>query len=539
MRPRSLDRPPLYPRMGAAGSSGKEGSPYNFLYSSNSTLSEFTALIARKVSHAAPSAYHAVAIKFDVKIFGFSSIFRVTSGDGRTVEQIHNGNQYSVQIEAVVARIEIVWEPTYRELNETANRLAHRLIACGVASGDRVAILMSHDAPLVAAVLGILKAGSIVVALDPGDPVSRLKMLVEDAEPSVIVTDVQNRKLAAEFGHPGCNILNFESETATGPVQNPSIEIPPEQTAFLTYTSGTTGRPKGVMQTHRQLRRAAAAHTEAMQYTENDRIPLFAMVSTGQGAAGLWWILLNGAMLCPFSLKTRGIAGLADWIIDRGLTVYVSSASIFRTLAKTIDDRLVFANVRAVRLASEAVTADDFRAFRQHFPRTSIFVHTLSSSETSNIAWSRWTQDDNVPEGALPVGHFSRDMDVSLLGDDGQPVARGEVGEIVVKSRYLANGYWRDPELTAERFSADLDGNGTRLVRTGDRGRINADGLLEFCGRKDDRIKIRGNRIELLDIERALERLPGIDRAAVVAVARDNHEPMLVAFVVKNERMRH
>ena len=283
-----------------------------------------------------------------------------------------------------------------------------------------------------------------------------------------------------------------------------------------------------------------------MQYTENDRIPLFAMVSTGQGSVGLWWILLNGAMLCPFSLKTRGITGLADWIIDRGLTVYVSSASIFRTLAKTIDDRLVFSNVRAVRLASEAVTADDFRAFRQHFPRTSIFVHTLSSSETSNIAWSRWTQDDNIPEGALPVGHFSRDMDVSLLGDDGQPVARGEVGEIVVKSRYLANGYWRDPELTAERFSADLDGNGTRLVRTGDRGRINADGLLEFCGRKDDRIKIRGNRIELLDIERALEGLPGIDRVAVVAVARDNHEPVLVAFVVKKSdasltapRLRH
>src|SRR5436305_7176329 len=197
------------------------------------------------------------------------------------------------------------WEPTYRELNETANRLAHQLSACGIAAGDRVAILMSHDAPLVAAVLGILKAGSIVVGLDPSDPVSRLKVLIEDAEPNVIVTDAQNRTLAAEFGHSGCSILNFESETAMGPVQNPSIEIPPEQTAFLTYTSGTTGRPKGVMQPHRQLRRAAAVHTEAMQYTENDRIPLFAMVSTGQGSVGLCRILLNGAMLCPFSLNTR------------------------------------------------------------------------------------------------------------------------------------------------------------------------------------------------------------------------------------------
>jgi amino acid adenylation domain-containing protein len=439
-----------------------------------------------------------------------------------------------------------MWEPTYRELNDAANRLAHQLIACGVGSGDRVVILMMHDGPMVAAVLGILKAGSIVVAFDPSDPLARLKMLMEDAEPSVIVTDMANQKLAAALAHRGCSCLNFESASAMGPVQNPSIEIPPQQTAFLTYTSGTTGSPKGVMQSHRQLRRAAAAHTEAMQYTENDRIPLFATVSTGQGSVGLWWILLNGAMLCPFSLKTRGIAGLPEWIIFRRLTAYVSSASIFRTLVKTIDERLIFTTVRAVRLASEAVTADDFEAFRRHFPRTSIFVHTLSSSETSNIAWSRWTHDDNITEGTLPVGHFSRDVEVSLLGDDGQPVVRGEVGEIVVKSRYLANGYWRDPELTAARFSADLDGMGTRLVRTGDRGRINDKGLLEFCGRKDDRIKIRGNRIELRDIERALEGLPGIDRVAVVAIRRDNHEPVLVAFVVKQgnapltaARLRH
>src|SRR5205823_2837391 len=140
---------------------------------------------------------------------------------------------------------------------------------------------------------------------------------------------------------------------------------------------------------------------------------------------------------------------------------------------------LIFANIRAVMLHGETVSRDDFQAFRRHFPRTSILVHTLSSTETANIAWSRWMHDDEIPEGVLPVGHFSRDTEVLLLADDGQPVAPGEIGQIVVKSRYLANGYWRDPGLTAERFSADLDGNGTRLLRTGDRGRINRQGLLE------------------------------------------------------------
>ena len=225
------------------------------------------------------------------------------------------------------------WQPTYRELNETANRLAHRLITCGLGLGDRTAILMSHDAPMVAAVCGALKAGQIMVPLSPDDPISRLKMLVEDTEPSAIVTDAQNRNLAAEFAPRDCRILNFESEATAGPVENPSIVIPPEQTAFLIYTSGTTGHPKGVMQTHRQNLRDAAVHAEAMQYTENDRVPLFSSISTGQGAAGIWRTLLSGAMLCLFPVKTRGVTGLPEWIVDRGLTVYVSSASIFRVTA--------------------------------------------------------------------------------------------------------------------------------------------------------------------------------------------------------------
>ena len=106
----------------------------------------------------------------------------------------------------------------------------------------------------------------------------------------------------------------------------------------------------------------------------------------------LWWILLNGATVCPFPVKTRGVTGLADWIVARGLTVYASSASIFRTLVKTLDDGVVFSNLRLVWLGSEGVAAADFKAFQKHFPSTSVLVHGYSSSENSIIAWSRWTQ---------------------------------------------------------------------------------------------------------------------------------------------------
>ena len=445
-----------------------------------------------------------------------------------------------------IALASAAWQPSYRELNATANRLAHQLIAGGGASEDRVTILMEHDTPAIGAHLGILKAGRIVVAFEPSDPVPRLQMLMEDAEPSVIVTDAENRELAGDIANSGCRVVTFEAETVAGPTHNPSIEISPEQTASLVYTSGATGHPKGVMYTHRQFRRNTAIHSEAMRYTETDRIPLLSAISTGQGQTGVWNALLNGATLCPFPVKKKGVTGLVDCIIDRRLTVYVSSASIFRALIKTIDKQLMFSNIRAVRLASEAVTADDVRLIRKHFPPASVFVHTLSTSETGNIAWSRWTKDDDIPEGIIPIGHVSRGIDVVFLGDDGQPVSHGEIGEIFVKSRYVAAGYWRDPALTAERFSENLDSRGTRLVRTGDRGRLNTSGHVEFCGRRDDRIKIRGNRIELTDIERALSRLPGIECAAAVAVPRGKHEPMLVGFVVMTtgaswsvSRLRH
>jgi hypothetical protein len=261
-----------------------------------------------------------------------------------------------------------------------------------------------------------------------------------------------------------------------------------------------------------------------------DRVPLFAALSTGQGSNWFCWPLLRGAMLCPFSLRTQGVTGLARWMVDRGVTVYSSSASIFRALMKTLDDGQVFERVRAVRLASEAATGDDLRLFRAHFPRHSTFIHMLSSSETGPIAWSRLTHEDDTPTGGLPMAGFARDKSIAILGEDGLPVPRGAVGDIAVTSGYVAAGYWRDSDLTKRRFS--IGENGASQVRTGDLGRFDSAGALEFHGRRDERVKVRGNRIELAEIERAITAMPGIDRAAVVTAQPGKGEPVLVAFVV-------
>jgi amino acid adenylation domain-containing protein len=427
-----------------------------------------------------------------------------------------------------------LWQPSYDELNATANRLAHALLVRS-APGDRIAILMAHDAPEIAAAVAAFKAGCIVVALNPTFPRARLRQIVEHSEPAAIITDAANRELAADIAGPRCRVVGFEEASVEGPLHNPAIAISPNQTAVLGYTSGSTGRPKAVMMTHRQFRRNSIVLTEAMEYSAVDRLPLFGSLSNGQGISNMWCALLNGATLCPFPLAVKGVTGLADWMGERGITAYNSSASVFRSFMKTLDDAVKFAGVRAVRLSSEPATSDDFELFRKHFLDDCVFVHTLSCSETCNVAWSRRSHGDSVPKGRLPIGMPSKGHKLLLLDESDRTVAPGEVGKIVLQSRYAAAGYWRDPALTAERFSDEIDGVGTRFVHTGDLGRINAAGMLEFFGRKDDLVKIRGNRIQFAEIENAVQRMPGIERAVVEAVPRAGREPALVGFVILRE----
>jgi non-ribosomal peptide synthetase component F len=304
----------------------------------------------------------------------------------------------------------------------------------------------------------------------------------------------------------------------------------------LGYTSGSTGLPKAVMMTHRQFRRTALILSEGMNYCADDRLPLFGALSGGQGISATLTALLNGAALCPFPLAVKGVTGLADWLTRRDVNIYASSASIFRNFMKTVEPDFKFSGIRAVRLSSEPATSDDFKLFQRHFSESCVFAHTLSCSETCNIAFSRRAHGDKVPEGRLAIGLVSGGQEVRLLDEDDRPVAAGEVGEIVVKSRHIAAGYWRNPSLTAKVFSSDLDGRGTRLVHTGDRARINADGMLEFFGRNDDRVKIRGNRIELSEVEHALQQLQGVARAVVEAVPQEGHEPVLVGFLTAEDR---
>jgi amino acid adenylation domain-containing protein len=418
---------------------------------------------------------------------------------------------------------------TYRELNQAANRIARAILhRCG--NGPHpVACLFSDDALWVATIVGILKAGKMYVTLDPEHPPSRTEQVWREAQALLLATDLPNLAAARRLSG-AVEPLNVESiDNFSG--ENLGLNLAPDSLACILFTSGSTGQPKGVVHNHRNLLHNIKNHTNTLHITAEDRLSLLSSRTTAQAATGTYSALLNGAALCFFRLKEEGLERLAHWLSDEQITIYHSSASIFRHFAASLTGKSLFPGLRVVKLGSEPISSRELQLFKAHFSPDCLFVNALSSTETGMIRQYS-TKNGSVEGNIVPVGYDVPDMEVLVLGDDGQSVVPGEVGEIVVRSRYLAVGYWQNPEQSKAAFAADSAGSDLRLFRTGDIGRLLSDGALVHLGRKDSRVKIRGNRVELAEVEAALLSVPGVKQVVVAAQEDERHDRILVAYVV-------
>jgi amino acid adenylation domain-containing protein len=431
-----------------------------------------------------------------------------------------------------VALVGETWQPSYAELDAQTNRIAHGLIRAGVCPGDRVALLMRHDAPLIASALGVLKAGGIVVVMNPTDPPVRLSQILADASPGVLMADASQAPLAESCSQSRPPILVYGPAFDDLPAADLGMEIGSSSLAFLIYTSGSTGLPKGVMKSHGALVHNVYRISTGLGLSEDDRIVLLASLSGGQGVTTTWTALLTGATLCPFPTMERGVTGLAQWLTENRVSVFISAASLFRHFMLTLDEGQIIPGLGLVRLGSEHAVREDYLSFLKHFPPTCRFALALSSSETGNITQNFLQPDTPLPEGRLPVGSAAPGVEVFLRDASGGAPAPGERGELVVRSRYLAHGYWGNEQLTAERFQEDPSEPGVRIFRSGDLGSWTPKGGLLMMGRNDARVKIRGYRIELSEVEAAVAAQPEV-RDVVAGVSKHGAgEEKLTAYVI-------
>ena len=421
---------------------------------------------------------------------------------------------------------------TYIELNQVANRIARAVLSRLGENEEPVGLLLDHGALLIAAILGVLKAGQIYMSLDRSDPEPRMASMLEDSQARLLLTSTKHLSLAQQLAQGGQKILNCDDLDNGIAAGNLDRSISPAASALMLYTSGTTGRPKGVVHSHRNILVEARNYTNYARISPDDRLTLWHSCSYANSIRNLYAALLNGAGLFIYDLAAEGFPGLAEWMRTHRISILNTLPTTFRLFCQTLAPDTAFPAVRILRVGGESINRDDIRRYQHHFPSHCLLMHGLGPTETLDILHYSITHDWQASEVKIPIGYAVPDKDVVLLDEAGEEVGAHQIGEIAVRSKHLALGYWGQPELTQSAFVPDPHRGDGRLYRTGDLGVMRPDGCLTHLGRKDFQVKIRGYRVEVTAIEEALLEMDSIEAAVVQAQVDDTGEQRLVAYVV-------
>jgi amino acid adenylation domain-containing protein len=421
------------------------------------------------------------------------------------------------------------YEWTYDELNQTANRVANAIFGqrgISTKKPQTIALLFNHDAPMIGGLLGVLKAGQAYVPLDPSYPVARLQQILDDSQAAVLLTDRANQKLARTLTANGRPLINIE-KLERGNATEVRVATDPRSLAYLLYTSGSTGQPKGVMQSHRNVLHFIRTYTNNLHLNSSDRLTLLSSYCFDASVMDIYGALLNGATLYPVDIKEEGFDGLAECLRTEEITIYHSTPTVYRHFAGAITSR-GFPRLRLVVLGGEPVNRADVELFQRHFPTECLLVNGLGPTEATVSLQYFLDHKSRVMGQSVPVGYPVANTQVLLLDENGKVTEIS--GEIAIKCEHVALGYWRNDQATAAAFTSDADSN--RVYRTGDLGRRLPDGSILFTGRKDSQIKIRGFRVELSEIETALLCHPLVRESVAVLKTTASGDKQLVAYVV-------
>jgi sugar O-acyltransferase (sialic acid O-acetyltransferase NeuD family) len=423
-------------------------------------------------------------------------------------------------------------EYSYNQLNGYANSIADAILSVCGEKLAQAAILLPNNSELIIAILGTLKARKAYVPLDRNYPVERLRAMFNDAEPSVLLTDDEHMGLAAELAGNGVPIINTSRIERHTDAPNPKIKCDPLDRAYMLYTSGTTGRPKGIVFLHRNLLHTTMCLTNELFFSPSDRVTWLHSPSFGSSVMDIYCSLTNGAALYPWDPKVQGFNGMAEWLIGEKMTTLQWLPSAFRQFMRTVPDSLKFQDIRIAIMAGEPLTIREVDLFRHHFAVGSHLVNQAGTAESYNYYLYRVDHHIPIEDANVAAGYpVSPDRKLLLLDDAHNEVPQGRIGEIAIKSDYMSGGYWRNDLETQAKFIR-IGNDDVPVYLTGDLGKIELDGCLIHLGRKDFQFKIRGCRIEPAEIESLLTRAPGIADCACWFAKNRLGEDQLVGYVV-------
>jgi amino acid adenylation domain-containing protein/thioester reductase-like protein len=426
---------------------------------------------------------------------------------------------------------------TYAELDARASRLAHALRDCGAGRETPVGVLMGPRIEQIVAQVAIIKVGATYVPLDPDYPRDRLALMIEDASVAVIVTDATNARFASGGVKRIC-VDDDRPRIDRHPASFPFVDAGPDCRTHVLYTSGSTGKPKGIEIVARNVTRLVK-DTDYVEFGPSDRVAQMASLSFDASIFEVWGALLNGSALVLVP-KARALdpQALKVELADRRVSILFMTTSLFHLAAQSCPD--AFAGLRYVVVGGERADPEAMRSvLRAAAPEH--LINGYGPTEGTTFSSACDVTLDRLARGSVPLGRPIRNTLIFILDEHGKPVGIEEPGEIFIGGDGIARGYLNRPELTRERFVTveGLRSEGAiRLYRTGDQACWRSDGMIEFLGRTDFQVKIRGHRIELEEIEATILALGQLKNAAVTVQERGHGDKMLIAHVVPNDPAR-
>jgi amino acid adenylation domain-containing protein len=426
---------------------------------------------------------------------------------------------------------------TYRQVNERANQVAHRLRKLGVGPDVMVGTLLDRSLDLVIGLLGILKAGGAFVPLDPNYPMERLEFMAADiAAPVVLVQNSVVQRLSDPTWLRGKSLSLDQSraEIAKESVENPTNQTTAESLAYVMYTSGSTGQPKGVMVSHRAVVRLVK-NTNYIDLSEQQVFLQFSPISFDASTLEIWGALLNGGCLAVMPPEKQSLSDLGTAIRQYGVTTLWLTAGLFNVMVEQRVEDL--RPLRQLVAGGDALSPAHVRKALKNLPGCRL-INGYGPTEGTTFSCCHTISAEDAEGSSIPIGRPIANTQVYLLDSENQLVPPGDVGELCIGGDGLARGYLNQPELTAAKFVRHpfRDEPETRIYKTGDLARYRPDGTIEFLGRSDNQVKISGYRIEPGEIESVVMQHPSVRSTVVVPRQDAPGEKKLIAYVVAEER---
>jgi len=432
---------------------------------------------------------------------------------------------------------------TYQQLDEHANRLAGYLISLGVQPDELVGVCITRSLDMVVAILGVIKAGGAYVPLDPTHPAERLSFILEDASTNIVITQSKLLDLFCDQKIKTICVDVDEQKINQFPASKPNTAVTAENLLYVIYTSGSTGNPKGVMITHSNLVNFVEVACSLLEVYPGDIYLQSATIAYALSVRQLMVPLLVGATVVVASADEVGDPlELFKLIKRRHVTLMDVVPSFWRSCIQRLSDlpkeeqtTLLDNSLRRIVSIGEALMSDLPQNWTDRFGHKVQLVNIFGQTETTGIV-AAYPIPHDLPDGfgIVPIGRSASRTQLYILDANFRPVSDGEAGELCISNPCVANGYLNRPDLTAQKFVLNpfADHLSKRLYRTGDMARRRSDGIIEFLGRGDHQVKIRGQRLELGEVEATLRKHHAIRDCVVIARGDNPDEKYLAAYVV-------